>query len=396
MAAEPRAPSRATAAGPPDPLFAGAIHVLPSPRWGQRLVRHVPGLDGDRLNLIIHRGDQMFSHSLAHHRDADAALSQYFAIALQQQAVMRQVLDLLPGPRAGQLDLLDFACGYGRLLRLLGAMVAPERTWASDLQAEAVAFVQAQFGVHGLLSDADPRRFVPGRRFDVIWVASLFSHLPESLFRDWLARLLDLLDDDGLLCFSVRDASLLPADLALPPGGLFYAGESENADLDPAIYGTAYASEDFVRAALAQIRPGLSCWRLPRALANEQDLYVVASRPGRDLAPLATLRRGPWGWVDIRRLGMDGRLDLQGWAASLDDGEVAAVRIGIDGQWTTLRPSIARPDVAAAFADPRMASAGWRFELTLPTATAAIEVEVEALSARDERALLFAGTLTAA
>lgn len=376
-------------------LSAQALQRLGSSAWRLRLARYLPELDAQGLSLAIHPGDQMFSHSLAHHRDVDAALSQYFAISLQQQAILRQVLASLQRARSGQLDVLDFACGYGRLLRLLGGAVPAARTWASDLQAEAVAFVQAQFGVHGLASSADPARFQPGRRFGLIWVASLFSHLPEPLFRAWLARLLDLLDDDGLLCFSVRDASLLPAGVALPASGLRYACESENAELDPTIYGTAYASEDFVRDALAQIRPGLPCLRLPRALANEQDLYVVACDPRRDLAPLAGIRRGPCGWVDIRRLGEDGQLDLQGWAASLDDGEVAAVRIGIDGRWTALRTGIARPDVVAAFADPRMAMAGWRCELALPKGTAAVEIDVEALSARDERSLLFAGTLVA-
>ena len=64
----------------------------------------------------------------------------------------------------------------------LGLIVAPGRIWASDLQTDAVDFVRDTFGVQALASHADPARFAPERRFDFIWVASLFSHLPESLF----------------------------------------------------------------------------------------------------------------------------------------------------------------------------------------------------------------------
>jgi len=320
--------------------------------------------------------------------------SEYFAISLQQFSIARQILLALYGTRTERLELLDFACGYGRLLRLLGALVPMQKTWASDLQADAVAFVAENFGVHGVASNADPAQFEPGRRFDVIWVASLFSHLPEALFRAWLWRLLDLLAPGGVLCFSVRDQSQLPPGVVLPAAGLLYATQSENADLDPSIYGTAYASETFVRAALARIAPDLPCVRLPRALANEQDMYVVARDAERDLSALNSVRRGPWGWVDVRQMGADGVLDLQGWAASLDDGEVECVQIIVDGICTDLRTGIARPDVVAAFNDPRMSNAGWRHRVELPAGTATVTLEVDALSKRGERTLLYAGTLS--
>jgi SAM-dependent methyltransferase len=203
-----------------------------------------------RFNTAIHPGDQMLLHSQRQHRDAGAAFSQYFNIALQQHAAARQLMRAAFGADVNDVDVLDFACGYGRLLRFLSLSVDPRRIWASDLQTEAVDFVRDAFGVQPLASHEDPARFEPGRRFDVIWVASLFSHLPEPLFHAWLARLVALLTPRGVLCFSVRDASLLPERSALPASGLAYARESENADLATEIYGTAYASEAFVRDAL--------------------------------------------------------------------------------------------------------------------------------------------------
>jgi hypothetical protein len=272
----------------------------------------------------------------------------------------------------------------------------PRRIWASDLQTDAIDFVRDAFGVQALASDADPARFEPGRRFDFIWVASLFSHLPEPLFRAWLVRLVSLLTPRGILCFSVRDASLLPTASALPPTGLAYARESENADLATHIYGTAYASEAFVRdALLAATGDTRSYVRLPRALANEQDLYVVAGDAGRDLAPLRTFRRGPWGWVDVRRLSGDGTLDLQGWAASLDDGALEAVEIGIDGVRHVCGTSNERPDVVAAFGDARLLRSGWSFRCELARGVREAHIAVTAQSARGEGALLYVGSIRA-
>lgn len=351
----------------------------------------IDATEAARFNGTIHPGDQMLLHSLREYRDAGAAFAQYFNVASQQHAAARQVMRAAFGDET-EIDVLDFACGYGRLLRFLSLSIGPSRIWASDIQADATAFVGSAFGVHTLPSHADPARFEPGRRFDFIWVASLFSHLPQALFRAWLARLIALLTPRGVLCFSVRDAALLPGRDALPDSGLAYAAESENAGLATEIYGTAYASERFVRGALhAATRDDQPYVRLPRALANEQDLYVVAADPRRDLAPLRAFRRGAWGWVDVRSLSGDGSLSLQGWAASLDDGSVEEVEIEVDGVRYACRTSVERPDVAAAFGDDRLARSGWSFRCDLDVRSA--RVAVSARTARGEGALLYAGAI---
>jgi len=376
------------------------IEAIAADAWFRRIVLdHARSADGNlgaaRFSAAIHADDPMLLHSLAEHRDAGAALSQYFQIALQQHAAALQILRAAFGDDLASIDALDFACGHGRLLRFLSLSLPPERIYASDLQTEAIEFVRDTFGVHALASDPDPARFDPGRRFDFIWVASLFSHLPEPLFDAWLARLVALLTPRGVLAFSVRDAGLLPGGAAMPASGVLYAAESENANLATEIYGTTYASESFVRAAVRRATGDeRACVRLPRALANEQDLYVVGGSRERTLDALASFRRGPWGWVDIRKIA-GGALDLEGWAASLDDGTVDRVEIEIDGVRTTCRPSIARPDVAAAFGDARLGGAGWSLRHALHANARSARVAVSARTARGEAALLYAGDVRA-
>jgi SAM-dependent methyltransferase len=352
-------------------------------------------IDASRFSARIHPQDPMLLHSLAEHRDAGAALSQYFQIALQQHAAAMQMLRAAFGRELASIEALDFACGHGRLLRFLSLSLPPERIYASDLQTDAVAFVRDTFGVHALASDPDPARFDPGRRFDFIWVASLFSHLPEPLFHAWLARLIALLTPRGVLAFSVRDTGLRPRGAELPSSGVLYAAESENANLATEIYGTTWAGEAFVRDAVRRAAgDDRASMRLPRALANEQDLYVVGGSRERDLAALAGFRRGPWGWVDVRRID-DGELHLEGWAASLDDGAVDRVEIEIDGAREICRTSIARPDVAAAFGDARLANAGWSLRRRLDANARSARVAVSARTARGEAALLYAGDVRA-
>lgn len=371
-------------------LLHASTRTLAQGAWKPRLAELVRGLDAAAVTLEIHPGDQMLTHSLVNHGDADTALSQYFAISAQQLHVLRQIVAAHFGEAAHGLKALDFACGYGRLLRLLPAVVPARNTWASDIQADAVQFVAATFGVQGIASHAEPARFEPAQRFDLVWVASLFSHLPEGLFVAWLERLARVLTPRGVLCFSVRDVSQLPAGGAEPESGLQYVGQSENADLDTEIYGTAYASEAFVARVLAQVAPGRAWARIPRALANEQDLYLLGGEAVQDLAFAPAVRRGPWGWVDIKR-HHGARLELQGWAASLDDGAVSHVEIRVDGELHRVLPGVPRPDVAQVLGDPRTALAGWNFETGM--AGAAVSVDVRAVDRAGDAGLLFAGTI---
>jgi SAM-dependent methyltransferase len=363
------------------------------------LLEHCSGVDPTsdhaRFNTRIHPDDQMLTHSLAHHGNANAAFSQYFSIALQQHRSFREIRRLLFAEDAGSdFEILDFACGFGRMLRFLALSLSPQQIWASELQADALAFVGENFGVHTLASHADPSRFVPDRRFDMIWVASLFSHLPETLFHAWLARLTSLLKPDGVLCFSVRDVSQLPAATQLPANGFLYDRSSENASLDGEIYGTAWASEAFVtRAVHAATGDQRTPYRLPRALANEQDIYVVAADPYRNLSVLGGFRRGPWGWLDQASVSESGQLHLQGWAASLDDGEIDHVEIEFDGATNKIQTGIARPDVVAAFDDKRMARAGWEFRCNLDQRVAPGKLAISAHSKGGETALIHLGLI---
>ncbi|MCZ2441631.1 MAG: methyltransferase domain-containing protein [Burkholderiales bacterium] len=390
-AADPELPS----------LLAEADEICLDPRLSALLRRHWPQLGAGAgagkhraLQLRVHPADQMLLHSLRHHRDAAAAVSQYHNVALQQYTAMRQILDALLPASEGSVSVLDFACGWGRLLRLLGGCERELELFASEIQPEALDYVVGSFGVRGLPSSLAPEAFEPGRRFDFIWVASLFSHLPEDLFRRWLARLLALLTPRGVLCFSVHDEALLAPGETLPESGLLFKPISEIAELQVQTYGTTTVSEAFVRSIVLGVTGATgdarAPWRIAKGLAHEQDLYVVGAASAHDLSPLSGFRRGPWGWVDERRIER-GRLVLDGWAASIDDGALAAVSVRVDGVEHRCPTGVRRRDVRDAFADDRLLDAGFTLRLELPADARQPWVEVLAQSERGECALLYAG-----
>jgi len=363
------------------------------PRF-ERALRRCVDLPGP-LNMTLHPNDQMLTHSLREHRDIGATLSQYFNLSLQQYDAVAQILQALFPGRQRDIDLLDFACGYGRLLRMLVASMPASRVWASELQADANAFVGSAFGVQVVSSHADPARFDPAQRFDFIWVASLFTHLPEHLFHGWLERLFALLKPDGVLCFSVRDVAQL-AGTATTEDGFLYREQSENDGLSAQIYGTAYADPAFVAHAMRVVAgEGCSSRHLPRALANEQELYLLARDAGRSFESLHSFRRGAWGWVDRRTLSREGELYLEGWEGSQDEGAAREVLIRVDDASCRTSPHIARPDVQEAFGDERLGQCGWRIRERIPPRASAF-VEVTSHPQAGPPALLYAGEIAAA
>src|SRR5690606_34176793 len=136
---------------------------------------------------------------------------------------------------------------------------------------------------------------------------SLFSHLPDRLFRAWIKRLLECLTPNGILCLSTHDQCLLAPGTAMPDYGIVYLPSSENADLDTDVYGTTFVSREYVERAIAEASDGLAkSTRLGRALAHEQDIYVVTPSDARDHKAFDAFRRGPWGWVDSAEINEHG------------------------------------------------------------------------------------------
>jgi SAM-dependent methyltransferase len=334
------------------------------------------------LNLAIDERDDMLDYAVSmFEHDRDRALVSYFQNALDQFALVRHIAAW----RGPVRRMLDFASGYGRLTRLLVHEKLADEITVADILDGGMRFQAEQFGVRTILSKTRPEELVAPDRYDLIFVASLFTHLPASTFTPWLRRLAELLTPDGLLIVSVHDESIAPEKV----DGIYFTSHSESRVLDVEDYGTTWVTEKYVREQVATLGDGYDCVRLPRALSEWQDLYVISPAPIRNSAP----RRLPKGFVDQFAVEAEG-VRISGWSTLIDE-KADRVEVRLDDEVVaTTRDFAARPDVAAWLGVPH-AEAGW--ELVVPHASIrSFRYQVATLSAfsrTGEERILFLGTL---
>jgi len=158
----------------------------------------------EKIDRTIHARCEM--HSFARTRlEDDQARAYYFDAAHELVERLRIFLED-QGTVLETASLLDFASGYGRFTRFFVHLF--REVQVSDLEPEMLAFASERFGVDGFLSSPDPAALPTGRRFDVVFCFSLFTHLPDSVWTDWLRALAGLVNEGGLLLFSTRNPAI--------------------------------------------------------------------------------------------------------------------------------------------------------------------------------------------
>lgn len=189
------------------------------------------------------------------------------------------------GRSLGGVDsFLEFACGHGRFTRFLVTRLPSDRVTVSDINAAAVEFERQTFGVHGFPSVASAADLAHDGRYEIVFVASLFSHLAIDHWNAWLRRLYELLTPGGLLVFSThgpyardviygerwRDQIEESAD-----GFAFLRTNETDGRLAVTYYGSAFQTEDYVRSRVAALTDGVVAAVYPAKLWGSQDLYVI-------------------------------------------------------------------------------------------------------------------------
>lgn len=347
------------------------------------------GLDPATFPGVIDPRDEMFFQAVLPGYDGDLgrAAFRYFESSLRTFDVYRQLAGHLGGFEA--LDrVLDFGSGWGRLTRCLHGRLPAERIWVSDIYANAVAWQAQTYGVSAVPSVDHPDGFALDGPFSIVFAASVFSHLPDPLFRGWLARLHGLVAPRGLLAFSVHPQDILP-DAGLAPAGIAFQAWSESRSLDPQTYGMSYVTEAYVADAIREACGDAPYRRFPRGLFENQDLYVVGGE-GLDLAGL-DLRITPLGGV--RPLVVeDGVVRLSGFGIDFNPGsQIGRVALSISGQ--AVAETQATADNTAAlkvFPNPPNMPVQWRLEAPLGMAREANMLRVDLHSSGGETAYAYA------
>lgn len=133
----------------------------------------------------------------------------YFRISLSgYEAAQRAVFSAGKAPGSVK-EILDFGCGHGRVLRALQAGFPSATVTACDLMEDGVEFCATTFGARRLKGFEDLTKIEPPVRFDLIWVGSVFTHLPSERWREFLTFFASILAIDGILVLTVHGRTSL-------------------------------------------------------------------------------------------------------------------------------------------------------------------------------------------
>lgn len=239
----------------------------------------LPGCFADMMGLDcrIAQSDDIFRF-FAGHPTSSNPLRDYLADGWRTLSELMVLLEEVDRPLLKMASVLEFASGHGRFTRhLVKALAGPARVTVSDVVDDAVGFATQSFGVSGFVSSTQPENVTWPAQYQLVFVLSLFSHLPRRTWGRWLRHLYGALAPGGVLVFSTHGAKAARHDnVALDPDGFFFAPSSESQAIDAQDYGTAFTSEAFVRARIAEeVGSDKLIHQQPQHFWNHQDAWVV-------------------------------------------------------------------------------------------------------------------------
>jgi SAM-dependent methyltransferase len=213
------------------------------------------------ISPSLHEGDQLLGYFINQAKMSEkSAVEAYVDGGHHDAAKVVRLLEKLK-LAGSSARVLEFASGFGRVTRHLKTLSPKSSLVASDIHLEACDFIQEHIGVIARPSNLKPERLNVGENFDLIFVLSLFSHLPSKTFGSWLAALYDKLAPGGYFMFTTHGEfamSVHPAHFGafqFEEPGFAYRGDSDQPDIESSEYGTAIALPMYVTRLLKELLP---------------------------------------------------------------------------------------------------------------------------------------------
>jgi len=198
-----------------------------------------------RINCRIHPDDDIFRF-IARSPGSHNPVRDYLSDGWRTLSELMLLLEAVDQPLARTASVLEFACGHGRFTRHL-AKVLPGRVTCADVVTDAVDFVRQQFGVQGFYSDMRPERLRFPERYELVFVLSLFTHLPVEAWRPWLQVLAGAVKPGGLLVLSFHnEPAAAEFGVQFDDTGIFFQPDSESRALEGTQYGTTLTTRAVV------------------------------------------------------------------------------------------------------------------------------------------------------
>jgi trans-aconitate methyltransferase len=105
--------------------------------------------------------------------------------------------------------ILDFGCGAGRVTRWLRTAYPAAEITVADLNPHWVSFCKQTFNADELTTYLDLSKLEIDRKYNLIWVGSVVTHLSHGQTVILLNKLFDALADGGVLVVSTHGRRML-------------------------------------------------------------------------------------------------------------------------------------------------------------------------------------------
>jgi SAM-dependent methyltransferase len=198
-----------------------------------------------RVNCVIDPRDDIFRF-FANHPLAKNPIREYLSDGWRTLSELMLLLEAVDQPLLKSGSVLEFAAGFGRFTRHL-VKVLPGCVTCTDVMPGSIEFLREQFEVQAFESSHEPEKIVTNKRYDLVFVLSMFTHLPPPMWARWLHALKLLVKPGGLLVFSVHNEDIgIEAGVIFNTEGTHFIASSESPSLDSEIYGTTHTTKKFV------------------------------------------------------------------------------------------------------------------------------------------------------
>jgi SAM-dependent methyltransferase len=254
-----------------------ALHPHHLPAHNLRETHALPGNYGSWMGVTaqISRDDDIF-RLFAQHPTSRHAMRDYLSDGWRTMTELQVLMEQHGHALGATQSFLEFACGHGRFTRHLVQRLPAGTLSVSDVVPGSVDFLQNLLGVQGFYSTPDPEALPLPQRYQHVFALSLFSHLPESTWGAWLARLPRAVLPGGLLILSTHGLKCAEqSGVQLQEGYAFFAS-SESTAIEGQVYGTTFTSPDFVmRTARRVLGAQAQVSLVPAHFWGNQDAVVI-------------------------------------------------------------------------------------------------------------------------
>lgn len=203
------------------------------------------------VNAEISPDDDIFRF-FVNHPTSKNPVRDYLADGWRTMIELQDVLNIRQLSLHRCDSFLEFACGHGRFTRHLVRIFKNRQLRVSDVAPGSIDFLKKSMEVEGFYSSINPDDLNLPQKYKIIFVLSLFSHLPVHVWEPWLRLLYGSLQPGGVLVFSTHGTHCAHLDgVQLEDTGVKFFPSSESSVLDGQTYGATYASLAFVKQAVA-------------------------------------------------------------------------------------------------------------------------------------------------